>query len=144
MDREELYYLAHTNLGTISSRYENEDYYFAEYIEWINAANGPQAALDSINKLATAEHHIMPFMMGYKVHLHAELGQFDQAQRYLNQLENQLRSKPVPKTAVVKASLLMKQNKPDQAKIYIQRALAIDPKNLDIIRMKNSLETKKE
>lgn len=135
LQQEQLYDLALNNLGTISATYDKEDYYFSEYIEWINAAKGPQAALDSINTLATASQHIMPFIIGYKVHLHAELRQFDHAQIYLNMLENQLKGKSVPKVAAVKASLLMKQNKPDQARLYIDRALAIDPKNLDVLRL---------
>lgn len=140
LERDQLFELALKNLGSISYSYDKEDYYFAEYIEWTNAAKGPQAALDSINKLASPGHHIMPFMIGYKVHLHAELGQFDHAQIYLNQLENQLEGKSVPKAAAVKASLLMKQNKPEQARIYIERALALDPKNLDVIRLKDSID----
>lgn len=136
LEHDQLFELALDNLGSIAYTYENEEYYFAEYVEWINAAKGPQAALDSINKLASPSHHIMPFIIGYKVHLHAELGEFDHAQIYLNQLENQLAGKSVPKLAAVKASLLMKQNKPEQAQIYIKRALAIDPKNLDVARLK--------
>ncbi len=144
LEREQLYELALNNLGSISYNYGKEDYYFVEYIEWINAASGPKVALDSINKLANAEHHVMPFMIGYKVYLHSELGEFDHAQIYLNQLENQLRKKSVPKTAAVKASLLVKQNKLQQAQLYIDRALAIDPKNLDVLRLQSSLKTKKE
>ncbi len=141
LERDQLFDLALNNLGSIAYAYDKEDYYFAEYIEWINAAQGPQAALDSINQLASPSHHIMPFMIGYKVHLHAELGEFEHAEIYLNQLENQLAGKSVPKVAAVKASLLMKQNKPEQARIYIDRALVLDPKNLDVARLKNSIKT---
>jgi tetratricopeptide (TPR) repeat protein len=140
LDQESLFELALTNLGLMVKNYDEEDYYFAEYIEWINAARGPKAALDSINKLASASHHIMPFIIGYKVHLNAEIGQFDNAQIYLNQLENQLKGKSVPKVAAVKAALLLKQEKPDQARLYINRALAIDPKNLDVLRLQKSIK----
>lgn len=142
LERHQLHDLALGHLGTVCRTYTDDTYYFAEYIEWINAANGSQGALDSIGRLASDLHQQMPFIIGYKVALHAELKQFDLAEVYLRQLENQLEEKPVPKVAAVKAGLLMQQNKPDQAKYYIDRALALDPKNLDVQQLKNVLNNR--
>ncbi|MEM8895499.1 MAG: hypothetical protein AAGC88_13035 [Bacteroidota bacterium] len=136
---DELSDLAINNLGTISRTYPNEDYYFAEYIEWINNKSGAQAALDSINSLATAAHHIMPFMIGFKVHLHLELKQFDHAQIYLNQLENLIGGKAVAKMSTLQAEYYIARGNDAKALKLIQDTERLDPKNLETPRLRQKI-----
>ena len=142
LSMEELADLALKNLGTITTSFLQEDYYFAEYIEWINDRNGPKAALDSINKRATAAQHVMPFIIGYKVHLHLELRQFDHAQIYINQLENMQQVRGTAKISTVKAEYFIARGNNAKALKLIQDTERLDPNNMETHRLRDKMNTR--
>ncbi|HAA19214.1 MAG TPA: hypothetical protein DCP28_10745, partial [Cytophagales bacterium] len=78
--------LAEENLRGLVRKYKDEVYYISEYIEVINYNHGPQAALDT---LADMDHtrllNAVPFLMGYRAQLYADLGKTAKADEYLYQ-----------------------------------------------------------
>lgn len=122
-------------------KYPGEVNLFAEYIEIINRLNGAQAALDSIQVLAQQQHHIMPFLVSYKVKLYLAVNERDIASIYLNQLENAFENKEAPRVFLSRAEMAFAKKQPEVAQRYLNKALAVDPKNLDAKRL---LDTHKE
>ncbi len=134
--------LGEKNFQQIVQQYPTEIYYKAEYIEMLNYNHGPAVALDSLAILATVKEQQNPFLLGYVAMMEASLGKFDSALEKAKQLEQHFEGKNVPKPYVVYADIYLKQGLTEKAKIYVEKALALDKGNIDAQRLKKQLEKK--
>ncbi len=128
------------NLGAIVKAYPAETYIKAEYIEIIHSIYGAQASLDSLDHLLLDVQENNPFLLGYRASLQAELGDFQSAQDNADKLEAILGSSGVAKPHAVYADIYMRMEKWDQAQFHADKAVSIDPRNLDASRLKEKID----
>lgn len=127
------------NLRKLVHDYPDEIYYKSEYIEVLHRNYGAAAALDSLNQIASAKQKRMPFLLGYAAHMEAELGKFDPALKKANQLSKLFKYRSA-KPLVVFGDIYFQKGDKKKASDYINKALEIDPGNIDAQRLKKRLE----
>ncbi|MEL7002385.1 MAG: hypothetical protein AAFN93_06575 [Bacteroidota bacterium] len=127
--------LGEQNFRYISNRYPDDIYYKCEYIEILNYNHGPKIALDSLYTLASKDERDLPFLLGYAAMMEADLGNYELATKKAKQLQENLKSKRVPKPHVVWADIYLKMGKMEEAKKHVEMALEIDPGNIDAQRL---------
>ena len=81
----------------------------------------------------------MPFLLGYAAHMEAELGKFDPALKKANQLSKLFKYRSA-KPLVVFGDIYFQKGDKKKASDYINKALEIDPGNIDAQRLKKRLE----
>jgi tetratricopeptide (TPR) repeat protein len=126
------------NLQTFVRKYPDELYHGCEYIEVTNYLSGPDAAMDTLYALNNPELEENIFMLGYQVKLLGEMGNTSKAKEKLMQLEAIL-NKKVPKTHVVRAQYHIHTHDFRSAETEIQKALTLDPGNIDAQRLEQAL-----
>ena len=131
------------NLRIITHRYPDDVYTKAEYFEVLNYHHGPKGALDSLYRISSTNQLQNPFILGFAAELEAELGNFDNALKMAGQLRANLINRKVPKTYVVLADIYYKMGKKAEAKAEVDRALILDPGNIDAQRLKIKIEEMK-
>lgn len=137
---KEVFKLAERNLSEIVQKYPEAVYLKAEYIEFVHAIYGPQAALDTLDKLTIAEQKNNPFLLGYSASMHAELDSFGLALKLAEQLENIQNNSALPKSHAVYADIYFQMDSLKKAKIYADKAASLDPRNLDATRLKEKID----
>jgi len=135
----EVLQLADSNLKIIAHKYPNEVYLKAEYIEILHSIYGPQASLDSLNKLANNLEE-NAFLLGYAATINAELENFDVALKQANKLEQMMSEMDVPKTGVVYADIYFRMDSLELAKGYIDKSYALDSLNVDASRLRVKID----
>jgi tetratricopeptide (TPR) repeat protein len=130
------------NLGYIAHKYPEEIYLNAEYIEIIHSIQGAQASLDSLNKLLLPSQKKNPFLLGYSASIHAEIGNFEQALHLADQLNNEIHDPSLPKSHAVYADIYYRMDSLSLAKNYADRAVELDPRNLDASRLKSRIDAR--
>ncbi len=133
--------LSEKNFGKIVHRYPEETYLKSEYIEVLHTLYGARAALDSLNMLTTESQKSNPFLLGYKAILTAELENYDEALGYAKELKEILKEKHVAKTDAILADIYVKMKDYKTAKIHADKAVKIDPKNVDAGRLKKKIDS---
>jgi len=76
--------LAEKNFGAFARKYPEDDYFKAEYIEFLHANHGAQVALDSIKVLANYRQSKLLFYITYAGSLEMELGDIEAAKAKLS------------------------------------------------------------
>ncbi|MEO1652698.1 MAG: hypothetical protein AAFU64_04060, partial [Bacteroidota bacterium] len=137
--REEALSLAEKNFSQIVRKYPDEIYLKAEYIEVIHANHGAQAALDSLEILASEIQQNNPFLLGYAASLQAELGNYEKALTLATRLEKLIDDPHIPKAFAVYADIYFKMDSLQKAKAYVNRAYGLDHRNLDASRLKDKI-----
>lgn len=137
---QEVLKLAETNVREVVHRYPNEVYLKAEYLEILHSLHGPQAALDSLAALATPTQRETPFLLGFAASLRAELGEFNRALELAQRLETMQGNAPFPKAFAVWADVYVQMDSLSRAKSYADRAVTLDPRNLDASRLQARIE----
>jgi tetratricopeptide (TPR) repeat protein len=133
--------LADANFRQIVPKYPNEVYLKAEYIEILHSLQGPKASLDSLNALTTDQQKDNPFLLGYAAGLNAELGNYQMALVQANRLSHMTQDSLIPKPYVVYADIHYKwRENLELAKQMADRAVKLDPRNLDASRLKAKIE----
>jgi tetratricopeptide (TPR) repeat protein len=127
--------LAYEYLPDLALRYPEDVYHVSEYIEVINYIDGPETAL---NKLDSLPQELPVFLVGYKAHLLALMDRFDEAMVIAEKL--MMEHEVHPKPWVVTGDILVEMEAFDKAKPYIEKALQLDPKNVDAQRLKTRIE----
>ncbi len=127
--------LAETNLGKLVRKYPGETHHGVEYIEVIHYNHGAQAALDSLKALSLPNLSENTFILGYQVVLLSELGEFAEAEAFLQKLKAAV-PPTVPKYWVTRGNWLELQNRHAEAGYMAEKALALDPGNIDAQRLK--------
>lgn len=131
--------LAERNFRQIVHQYPNEIHLKAEYIEILNAVHGPQLALDSMAILTNSDQKDNPFLIGYQASLEAKLGNYEKALASAHQLA-QLSNMQFPKSHAVYADVYFQMDSLVLAKTYADRAVQLDPRNLDASRLEAKIE----
>ena len=126
------------NLGYLGKKYADEVWYQAEFIESVNYIDGAQAALDSLETLD--QETLIPFLMGYKASLLMKRGEKEAAMILSDQLFLIYPDGNIPKPFMVKADLYEQMGEMELAKSFLEKALSLDPGNIDGQRMKKRLE----
>lgn len=133
-----------SNLVILVHRYPDEIYYKAEYIEVLHHNYGPQRALDSLYSLASPIQRNEPFLLGYAAHMEAEAGNFENALTKAQELAKRIGNKKSPKPDVVYSDIYFKMGKFDKAKSHIEKALKLDPGNIDAQRLEKQILKKRK
>lgn len=136
--------LGERNLRNIVAKYPDDIYYKSEYIEVLHRNYGARAAIDSLYKVASDSQQQNSFMLGYAIHLHAELGEFKLAQEKLSKLQAQFQNRISPKPHAVAADLYFKMGRSKDAETAVDVALSIDPGNIDAQRLKKRISAQLE
>ncbi len=133
--------LAEKNFRQIVHKYPEEIYLKAEYIEILHSLHGPEASLDSLNALTTDEQKDNPFLLGYAAGIQAEMGNYQMALMQANRLNYILQDSLMPKPFVVHADIHFKWGENlELAKKMADRAVELDPRNLDASRLKKRID----
>lgn len=130
------------NFRIIVHAYPEEVYLKSEYIEMLHSQYGAEQSLDSLNKLVTISQQNNPFLLGYKAILTAETENFQEALKYAQQLEAQLKDLQVAKPHAILADIYFKMEDYSNAKVHVDKAFTIDPRNLDASRLKEKIDSK--
>ncbi len=133
--------LAEQNFGAFARKYPEDDYFKAEYIEFLHANHGSQVALDSLNALANKRQSQLLFYMTYAGALEIELGQIELAKARLKHLSRDEFSNYLS-PLVYHAQLLQAQDSLVKAKEAIDQVVQADPKHLIAVGMQSRLAQK--
>ncbi len=127
--------------GGLIRKYPEEQYLISEYIETIHYWHGPAKALDSLNYFDPNEQII--FLLGYKALLYAELGKRKEALEQSDKLWLRFNDFSIPKPWAVKSQVYFELGDFEIALNFAYRGLNLDPKNVDLLRIKSAIEEKK-
>lgn len=130
---------AEKNLGYLVSKYPDEIYLKAEYIEILHANYGAAQALDSLGVLTSGKQKQNPFLMGYAASMEAELGDFDKALDKANALAKFFKGIRVPKPDAVYADIYFRKQELDKAFFYADNAYRLDNRNIDASRLRDKI-----
>lgn len=131
--------LSFKNLGKIARKYPEEPYLVSEYLEVLHYKSDAQKVLDQLKLFPKV--NTVPFMVGFKAQLLAELGQYAQALQVADQLFLIFANRPkVPKPWVVKASIYSKKGDKKMALKFVKKALKLDSGNIDAQRLLRKLK----
>lgn len=135
--------LSEINFRTFVHAYPKESYIKAEYIEVLHAAYGAQAALDSLQKLATQkEIEELPFFKSYSASLEAELGHYDEALSYAKQVTDMSQASAFAGPYAMYAAIYFKMDSLDLASKYIDKAVSLDSKHMIAQGLKKQVDQK--
>lgn len=133
--------LAEQNFRQIVHKYPEEIYLKSEYIEILHSLQGPEASLDSLNAITTNEQKDNPFLLGYAAGINAEMGNYQMALIQANRLNHIIQDSLIPKPFVVYADVHYKWGENlEIAKQMVDRAVRLDPRNLDASRLKTRID----
>ncbi len=133
--------LSEKNFGYVVHKYPQEIYLKSEYIEVLHALYGAETALDSLNFLTSDAQKSNPFILGYKAVLTAESKNYKEALTYANTLAEILKDKNVARPDAILADIYFKMEDYKIAKIHADKAIKIDPRNLDASRLKAKIDS---
>ena len=122
--------LALTNFGAFARKYPGDSYFKAEYIEHLHHNYGPEAALDSLNALATDDQMDLGFYISYSASLELELGNLEKAKRLYEQLKETLNNPSFTSPLMLRAEIYLHQDSLEKAKEYVDRVVQMDPNHL--------------
>lgn len=136
--------LAETNFGDFARKYPDDDYFKAEYIEFLHANRGTQVALDSLNAMATSAQKQLGFYISYSASMELELGNLDKAIELSKILNKKMTDPSYTAPLMLQARILMAQDSLQKAKAYVDKVVEIDTNHIIALgmqsRINNSLE----
>jgi len=133
--------VAMEGFGELIRKYPEEQYLTSEYIEIIHYWHGPEKALDSLNFYDPNEQVI--FLLGYKALLFAELDRRSEALKQSDKIWIIFNDYSIPKPWAVKSQVYYALGDFEVALKFAYQGLNLDPKNVDLLRIKSSIEEKK-
>lgn len=122
--------LAEQNFGAFARKYPEDDYFKAEYIEFLHANHGARTALDSIEALTLPRQRVLLFFMTYKASLHLELGDTPRATKLLMEVKEQVNDPSYLSPLVLESSILETEGKLTEAKSLIDKVVSSDTNHL--------------
>lgn len=129
-------------LGRLVREYPSEVYLKCEYVELINSNHGAEAALDSLAVLTAIRHADNHFLLGFEASLEAELGHHEKALKIARGLEAKIVDKTEPKPWAVYADVYFAMDSLELAIKYADKAVQLDPRNLDASRLQQRIRTR--
>ncbi len=122
--------LAETNFGKFSRKYPSDNYFKAEYIEFLHAIYGAKVALDSLNILATPEQQQLGFYLAYAADLELELGNTDRAMALSMVLDEKLGDPSYLSPLMLKANIYISFDSLEKASELVDRVVAADSNHM--------------
>jgi len=122
--------LAEANFGEFSRKYPNDNYFKAEYIEFLHAIHGARVALDSLNILATPEQQQLGFYLAYAADLELELGNTDRAMALSMVLDEKLKDPSYLSPLMLKANIYISFDSLEKASELVDRVVAADSNHM--------------
>jgi len=122
--------MAEENFGAFAKKYPNDDYFKAEYIEFVHLNHGAQTALDTLMAWATPEQKELGFYLGFSGSLALELDQMEKAEDYLALLQNAVPDKSCPSPLVLEAQIWFTKDSLERAKTLIDQVVQMDSNHL--------------
>ena len=123
--------VSEANFRKFVHTYPEESYIKAEYIEVLHAAYGAQVAIDSLQKLATQkEIKEVAFFKSYLASLEAELGNYDAALSYVDEVVIMHNDATLAGPYTTYADIYFKMDSLSLAKKHIDKAVALDAKHM--------------
>lgn len=110
-------------------KYPNEWSVLIEYIEWVHALDGPQAAIAAAQTMNSL-YQSSPSYSYFLAYFHAELKNFSTAIQLANEFSTQLDAQVHPQASYIRAFIALQQGQRETARRSIERALEIDSKHL--------------
>jgi hypothetical protein len=132
--------LAEKNFGEFIRKYPEDDYFKAEYIEFLHANHGARTALDSLNALATKDQMSLGFFISYKATLELELGNTNTAIELSEQLNQQFDDPGYTSPLMLKAQIYMAQDSLLKASALVDKVVAMEPNHLIAHGMQQQLQ----
>lgn len=131
--------LAEKNFGDFIRKYPDDDYFKAEYIEFLHANHGAQTALDSLNALATEDQMSLGFFISYQATLELELGNTNTAIKLQGLLNQQLNDPTYTSPLMLQAQIYVAQDSLLKARALVDKVVAMDPNHLIALGMQQQL-----
>lgn len=122
--------LAEKNFGAFARKYPEDDYFKAEYIEFVHLNHGAQAALDSIGHLANPRQKQLGFYISYAGILELELGNFDKAKALSTKLKATLTDPSFNSPLMLDASIYLAEDNPQKALDLVNQVVARDSNHI--------------
>ena len=133
--------LAEKNFGAFARKYPEDDYFKAEYIEFLHANHGAQVALDSIEKLANGRQKKLGFYITYVASLELELGNLSKASSLLQEYKTQFPYPSYTSPLMLEAQILEAHDSLAKALELIERVVEIDSNHLIAVNYKARLSS---
>ncbi len=134
--------LSENNLRHIIHRYPGEIYLKCEYLEILHSNYGAQAALDSLYHICSPQQLDNHFLLGFAASLLAEVGQYNDAISKAQRLKLLIDDHTIPKSHAVFADIYYEMDSLTLAKGNADRAVGLDPRNLDASRLQKKINDK--
>ena len=132
--------LAEKNFGAFARKYPSDDYFKAEYIEFLHANHGAQVALDSLTSLASPDQMRLGFYLSYSADLELELGHTDRAMALYMVLTETLQDPSYLSPLMVQANIYISMDSLQKASDLIDRVVEADSNHLIAIGMQTRLK----
>jgi tetratricopeptide (TPR) repeat protein len=120
-------------------RYPDEWSVMIEYVEWVHALDGPEAALATIDRLRAARGTAIDFSY-FPAWFHAELGELGTARRLAAAFRDQVADPDAPQPYFLEAYLHFEAGDLRAAAESVERALALDPRHLLAARLRDRID----
>ncbi len=132
--------LAEKNFGAFARKFPEDNYFKAEYIEFLHANHGAQMALDSLKLLALPNQLKLGFYITYQAALNLELGNVDKAKELLAEYKSIHTNPSYLSPMVLEAQILQAEQKLEEALILMNQVIEADSNHLIAVGMKARLE----
>jgi tetratricopeptide (TPR) repeat protein len=110
-----------------------------EYIEWVHALQGPEAALEAISDLRAKFGQDLSFSY-FEAYFHAESGDLETARRLGETFAARISDESSPQPHYLRAYIAFTAGDLEGAAAYVDRALELDPRHLIAERLHNEIE----
>ena len=137
--RPQLLAKAQTLLCGVRRQHPNIDYIESECVEFIHATQGATAALDSMAVFRKDRVISNPFLDGYKAVLLTELERYEEALAIAESLARTDQGQAIPRPDVVMAHVHFGWGKLQEARMHVDRAVEMDPRNLEATRLQSRI-----
>jgi outer membrane PBP1 activator LpoA protein len=136
--------LAERNFGRISRKFPKDNYFKAEYIEYLHHNYGAQVALDSLNAMATNAQMKLGFYISYSATLALELGNMEKALSLSSVLDETLNDPSFTSPLLLKAQVYLAQDSLLKAKEYVDKVVQMDSNHLIAIGLQGTVNRRLE
>lgn len=138
--RSDLTKMAISNYRSFLEHYPEEWAVRVEYIEWIHAEQGPQKALEAIQKMSQERPSDSVRLSYFPAYFHAELGEYDQATELARQFVQELGPGDWPQEHYISAFIAYQLSDYAAASQSIKQALLLDPRHLIAERLRKKID----
>lgn len=124
-------------------RFHPDDVYIAaELVEWIHSTEGAEAALAAMDEEVRPTSRGVPFFLGYRVNLLAELGRIEEAREAADAHAALLADPTAPAVHTVRGRVLLAAGELEEARENAARAVQLDPQNLSAAGLLRAIEAR--